>query len=196
MPKHSTHQSSGGSFLFGLVVLGVALTAALMPASHVQRVLADDRASVQALLPEDEDEEALYGEARLDDADDPLRDAYLSDGEKINAWARDRVVTLTIWGQIINYRFTLLYVWLLVMLPLLMASFIDGYLVREGRKYIFQQQSSVRHRAGVKIATGFAAVAGVSLLLPLHVWPLLMPMALGVMAIAAWVWVSNLQKRI
>lgn len=196
MPKNDSSGSGWRSFILGLGIMGVIALGALMPLTHVQKVLDADRASVRSLLNEDEAEEAVFDSAKFEDNGDPLRDVYLQDGPKINKWASERMEVVTLWGQIISYRMTLLHIWLLAMLPLLLASFVDGYFVREGRKYAFKQQSSVRHKAGVMVAISFSIVAALSILLPVPVSPLLMPFALASVGLAAWIWVSNLQKRI
>lgn len=94
------------------------------------------------------------------------------------------------------YRFATMMMWLPYMLPLLIVATIDGLIQREIRKWQFAFSSPAAHQTAVKVIYGVLAVVILSPFLPISMSPLTMPALMGAAAVASWVSMSNIQKRI
>ncbi len=194
-----SEKSSWGGFLFALAVMGVIALAILTPLEQLQAVYAAQRESVQLLLGDAEEEIYQHSFSGQTDAN-VAGMAELSNSTGVTApitsWMSGRNETWLIWANLISYRLDLVHIWLLSTLPLLVAAFIDGFHVREARKYAFFSQSPIRHKAGIRSAIMATVLAAASIAAPVIVTPLLIPGALVMLAFAGWLWISNLQKRL
>ena len=93
-------------------------------------------------------------------------------------------------------RMTTLFLWAPYVLPFLIAVVIDGLVEREIRKSRFVFASPATHRAA-KI--GFVLVFGALIsipFLPISVTPLLPAYFVWAVAMAAWAYAANMQKRL
>ncbi|WP_291982603.1 hypothetical protein [Candidatus Accumulibacter sp. ACC005] len=86
--------------------------------------------------------------------------------------------------------------WLVPGIPLVMAAYSDGQLVREIRKYSFVAQSPIRHSLGVRVLWAVLVGLAVWMIVPLPMPSLLPPLLIVSISYALWLWVSNLQKRL
>lgn len=94
------------------------------------------------------------------------------------------------------YRFAIMMAWLPYMLPLLIVATVDGLIQREIRKWQFAFSSPAAHQIAVKIIYGTIAVVILSPFLPIAIPPLTMPGLMGAAAVASWVSMANIQKRV
>ncbi|MEF8731226.1 MAG: DUF4400 domain-containing protein [Candidatus Accumulibacter meliphilus] len=113
-----------------------------------------------------------------------------------SAWARERIVATWLWIGLVTYRMQVLMGWLLPGIPLVMAAYGDGQLVREIRKYSFVAQSPIRHSLGVRVLWTVLVGLAAWMVVPLPLPSLLPPLLIIAIAYALWLWVSNLQKRL
>lgn len=111
-------------------------------------------------------------------------------------WMRERVEASWLWIGLVAYRLHVLMGWLLPGSPLAIVAYLDGYFVREIRKYSFVAQSPIRHKLGIRVL--WSAVLGLVgwLLVPIPLPALIAPVLTVCLAYALWLWVSNLQKRL
>lgn len=199
MAAKAKKESGWGAFIFGLFIIGLAVTVALIPLAHLERTYIAEREAVQSLLGDAEQE--IY-EHSYSDSSDEMRDGIsavtqdFGKGKPVSEWVQERMSSLMIWSNLISYRLTMLLAWLLSFLPLIIAAFVDGYYVREARKYSFFSQSPIRHKVGIRSATAVFIVALLSIGVPLVIPPLLVPISLIGIGLAGWLWISNLQKRL
>lgn len=199
MAEHTKKQSGAGIFLLGVLCLALIAIAVTVPAPYMERVYMAERSAVQTLLGEAEQEvyEASYV-APSEDMRVGLADLSRDLGrhKPLTEWTSSRVVVTWLWGNLISYRLVMLFAWLLSFLPFIVAAFIDGYYVREARKYSFFSQSPIRHKVGVRTAISVCGMAAVSVVMPLAIPPVVAPIALLAIGSAGWLWTSNLQKRL
>ncbi len=197
--QKKSHHSEWKSFIFGLAVLGVIATVILIPVEYLHRTYSAQREAVQWLL--GDAEEAIY-ENSFQEADEMMQDgasaiaSTAGHDSPLAQWTRNRTEAIQVWTNLISYRLDMVLAWLLGMLPLIIAAFVDGYNVREARKYAFFSQSPIRHKAGIQAATFVFFLALVSIGAPLAISPLLVPASLLGIGFAGWLWISNLQKRL
>lgn len=111
-------------------------------------------------------------------------------------WLMERVEASVIWANLIAYRIYIFVMWVLLGMPLVAATVVDGFYTREIHKDSFISQSPIKHKMGVKIfhLVNFALIAW--LIIPLPMPFILLPGITIVMAMSLWFWVSNLQKRL
>ena len=108
----------------------------------------------------------------------------------------ERTVVSLVWLHLSIHRTVTLLLWSLIGLPLILAAALDGFLVREIRKHSFVAQSPIRHKMGVRFLTMAIWVTLIWLMVPVPAPVLIAPGVIVFMAIAFWMWGSNLQKRI
>lgn len=197
--KRQSQDGSWKSFLFGLVVIGIILMVIFIPVEQLRGTYQLQRESVQSFL--GDAEEAIFEHSyqeppgELEQGTDAIADAAGHDNP-ISHWARERAEVVWLWSNLISYRLSLVFAWMLCLMPLTVAAFVDGYQVREARKYAFFSQSPIRHKAGVRSAAVGLIFALASVGAPFPVTPLIIPAALLGIAVAGWFWISNLQKRL
>lgn len=196
------HQDSSGSFsrfFFGLAIIVMVVLPFVLSPAYLERLLNAERASIQMLLGDAEEEiyEASYT-SPPQEIETGLVDlaSQVGSDKPIHQWASERVTVVWLWGTLLNYRITMLFSWMLCTLPLIVGAFIDGYFVRETRKFSFFSQSPIRHKVAVRGAISAFVSTFLFILTPLAFPPLLMPLSLLGIGVAAWYWISNLQKRL
>jgi len=199
MAAEKQKETSFGQFFFGLVIIGMIVLVFTISPAYLERIYMAERQAVQAILGEAEDE--IYQEAYSEPSQGLhegtaalARDA--GQGTPVSLWANDRATVLWLWGNLISYRLVMLFSWMLCIQPLILGAFIDGYYVRESRKYSFVSQSPIRHKVGVRSATLIFVATVCSIVMPLAFSPLVVPLALVSIGMASWLWISNLQKRL
>ena len=94
------------------------------------------------------------------------------------------------------YRFATMMIWLPYVIPLLLVSSIDGLVQREIRKWQFSYSSPAAHQAAARAIFAVVVVTVLSPFLPFALPPIAMPILMGIVAIALWVNMANIQKRI
>lgn len=199
MAEPQKKSSGWSSFILGLIAIAFVVLVLLLPASYMERIYTAEREAVQTLL--GDAEEAIYTTAYfapsqgVTDGMDVLSQDFGRE-KPISLWASARLSVLWTWGNLINYRLAMLFAWMLSFLPFILAALIDGYYVREARKYTFYSQSPIRHKVGVRTAVAVFGFTLVCVGLPLAIPPVVTPVALISIGCAAWLWMSNLQKRL
>ncbi len=197
----------GGSTLVAVTLfVGLAATWALIPPAAIRSAWVAERAGVYAVAGWGEG--AVFGRT-LDDLQSSLaRDfrGLIGDAQSIGQgpwdpagfarWAEERIVATWLWVGLIAYRLQVLMGWLLPGIPLTMAAYTDGQLVREIRKYSFVAQSPIRHSLGVRLLWIVLAALAVWMIVPVPMPALLPPLLIVSISYALWLWVSNLQKRL
>ena len=186
--------------------LVMAATWAFIPPAVIRNAWIAERAEVYALA--GSGESAVYGRT-LEDLEKSLVSdfrGFFIDAQStgqgpfgsvdFSAWARDRIVASWLWIGLVAYRLQVLMGWLLPGIPLVMAAYSDGQLVREIRKYSFVAQSPIRHSLGVRVLWAVLVGLAVWMIVPLPMPSLLPPLLIVAISYALWLWVSNLQKRL
>lgn len=199
MAEGSKKSSGWPMFILGLVGIAVVTLLLLLTAPFIERIYQAERESVQSLLGDAEEDVYVASYFAPSTAVMEGMDSLSSDfgrDKPISVWANSRLTVLWMWGNLINYRINMLFAWLLSFLPFILAALIDGYYVREARKYTFYSQSPIRHKVGVRSALAVFVFAVICVGLPLAIPPLVTPIALVSIGSAAWLWMSNLQKRL
>lgn len=117
-------------------------------------------------------------------------------GSTLERWLTDRLCVSLLWTRLMVYRALGFLLWGLLGMPLLLATFADGLLVREIRKTAFVSQSPIRHKVGVHSLR----LIGIGMLFWLCApWPMplgVAPAAVMFVAVALWLWLGHLQKRL
>ena len=196
-----------GRMMLFLSVLAIMLVAAFMPSALAYKSFLADRAEVFTVTGKAQ-EDMIFTKAFKSFQQDAMGDliteykSVVESGRSENsnamltAWGKDRVLLAWHWGGIISYRIQLLFLWALPLMPLILASMVDGYLTREIKKETFVFSSPFRHHY-----TMLGAVAMLFLLfhwvfMPFHT-SMFAPAFLTVGAVIfVWVWITNLPKRI
>ena len=111
-------------------------------------------------------------------------------------WLRGRVYVSLLWIALVTYRAFALLMWGLIGIPLLMATSVDSFYVREIRKTAFVSQSPIRHKLGMHFFRLVSVALVLWLCLPMAMPIIAAPAVIVFMAISLWLWVSNLQKRL
>lgn len=111
-------------------------------------------------------------------------------------WTRSRIEATWLWLGLVIYRLHVLMGWLLPGIPLAIVAYLDGYYVREIRKFSFVAQSPIRHKLGVRVV--WVVIIGLTcwLFLPISLPGLIAPCLTVFLAYSVWLWVGNLQKRL
>jgi hypothetical protein len=199
-------ENAWSTFVAVALFLVMAATWAFIPPAVIRNAWIAERAEVYALA--GSGESAVYGRT-LEDLEKSLvsdfRGFFInaqSTGQgpfgsvDFSAWARDRIVASWLWIGLVAYRLQVLMGWLLPGIPLVMAAYSDGQLVREIRKYSFVAQSPIRHSLGVRVLWTVLVGLAVWMIVPLPMPSLLPPLLIVAISYALWLWVSNLQKRL
>lgn len=111
-------------------------------------------------------------------------------------WMLERVAVSIVWANMVVYRGFILVMWILLGLPLVIATAIDAYYAREIAKERFSAQSPSRHKVGVKVFHLSHIVLLVWIISPVHLPFLVIPFFTLLIAVSMWMWISNLQKRL
>lgn len=129
-------------------------------------------------------------------ANDSIKGMNNTSAVSINVWLMERIEASVIWANLIAYRIYIFVMWVLLGMPLVAATAVDGFYTREIYKDSFISQSPIKHKMGVKVfhLVNIALVAW--LITPLPMPFILLPGITIVMAMSLWFWVSNLQKRL
>jgi len=113
-----------------------------------------------------------------------------------NSWSIERLYASIIWVNLIVYRAYILIMWVLLGMPFVAATAVDGFYTREINKESFISQSPIRHKMGVKLFHWLHAGVVAWLIIP---WPMpffIMPLTTIIIGSSLWFWISNLQKRL
>ncbi|MBN9698568.1 MAG: DUF4400 domain-containing protein [Zoogloea sp.] len=204
--KAARRETRGSTLVVVTLVLGIAAVWALIPPAAIRSAWVTERAGVYAVAGAGEG--VLFGRA-LDDLQFSLAGdfrGWLGDVRSIGEgpwdpagfadWMQGRVVVTWLWVGLIAYRLQVLMGWLLPGIPLVMAAYTDGQLVREIRKYAFVAQSPIRHSLGVRVLWTVLVGLAVWMIVPVPMPAMLPPLLIVAIAYALWLWVSNLQKRL
>lgn len=204
--KAARRETRGSTLVVVTLVLGIAAVWALIPPAAIRSAWVTERAGVYAVAGAGEG--VLFGRA-LDDLQFSLAGdfrGWLGDVRSIGEgpwdpagfadWMQGRVVVTWLWVGLIAYRLQVLVGWLLPGIPLVMAAYTDGQLVREIRKYAFVAQSPIRHSLGVRVLWTVLVGLAVWMIVPVPMPAMLPPLLIVAIAYALWLWVSNLQKRL
>lgn len=116
--------------------------------------------------------------------------------DAIKEWMIDRLYTTLLWCDVFVFRLYSIVIWLLIILPLLLAASADGLYSREIRKSMFTSQSPLRLRIGSSFFFFGMVLLFTWLFLPVPLPVIIAPLLIIVMAFSCWIWVANLQKRI
>jgi hypothetical protein len=194
------------TFIAVALFLVMAATWAFIPPAVIRNAWIAERAEVYAIA--GNGESAVYGRT-LDDMENSLASdfrGFFIDAQStgqgpfgsadFSAWVRDRIVASWLWIGLVAYRLQVLMGWLVPGIPLVMAAYSDGQLVREIRKYSFVAQSPIRHSLGVRVLWTVLVGLAVWMIVPLPMPSLLPPLLIVSISYALWLWVSNLQKRL
>lgn len=186
--------------MLGLILIGVMAFVALISPEYLQRVATGEKNALAVLLSDEHIAAFEKSSAKMaDEIGDSLLsgEVGLSTGtDPISVWAEGRLHAVKEWVRLIGFRIEVFALWMTLLVPVVGAIVIDGYMVREIRKYAFLAQSPVRHKMAAKsmIATGFSIP--ISLFVPLEIPNLVFPVAILAMGCAVWLWAVNLQKRL
>jgi hypothetical protein len=199
-------ENAWSTFIAVALFLVMAATWAFIPPAVIRNAWIAERAEVYALA--GKGESAVYGRT-LEDMEKSLASdfrGFFIDAQStgqgpfgsvdFSAWARDRIVASWLWIGLVAYRLQVLMGWLVPGIPLVMAAYSDGQLVREIRKYSFVAQSPIRHSLGVRVLWAVLVGLAVWMIVPLPMPSLLPPLLIVSISYALWLWVSNLQKRL
>lgn len=116
--------------------------------------------------------------------------------DAIKEWMIDRLYTTLLWCDVFVFRLYSVVIWLLIILPLLLAASADGFYAREIRKSMFTSQSPLRLRIGSLFFIFSMVLLFAWLFLPVALPVITAPFLMIMMAFSCWMWVANLQKRI
>ena len=194
------------TFIAVALFLLMAATWAFIPPTVIRNAWIAERAEVYAIAGKGESD--VYGRT-LDDMEKSLASdfrSFIIDAQStgqgpfgssdLSAWAQGRIVATWLWIGLVAYRLQVLMGWLVPGIPLVMAAYSDGQLVREIRKYSFVAQSPIRHSLGVRVLWAVLVGLAVWIIVPLPMPSLLPPLLIVSISYALWLWVSNLQKRL
>jgi len=204
--KGARRETSGSTLVAVTLCVGLAATWAWIPPAAIRKAWVAERVAVYALAGSGEG--AVFGRT-LDD----LQSSWAADFQRVvgdaqsigqgpwdpaglRRWAGERIVATWLWVGLVSYRLQVLMGWLLPGMPLAMAAYMDGHLVREIRKYSFVAQSPIRHSLGVRALWIVLVGLAVWMIVPVPLPALLPPLLIVAIAYALWLWVSNLQKRL
>ncbi|MCO6440234.1 MAG: DUF4400 domain-containing protein [Nitrococcus mobilis] len=210
MAQRHGHGIAVGLFITGAIVIELAVLLLFVPSARVAQYNANERAAVAADL-------GLSAEARVRaNAKTWYRVTLIEPGfvaalneylfqagspksvtdYSATNYVRDRLATF--WRSIyaVYYRLALIWLWVPYLLPLILPTLIDAVQARRVRQWRFSYVSPLIRALATKTKWLIATTLGAALLLPLHVPALAYPFLFGVLMLANWVWVANLQKRI
>jgi hypothetical protein len=114
----------------------------------------------------------------------------------IERWLTDRIYASLIWGNLIIYRSFTLLMWGLLGIPFVLAASVDGFYLREIRKTSFVSQSPIRHKIGIHFFKLVSVAVLVWLCIPVPMPFIAAPTVICFLALALWLWVGHLQKRL
>lgn len=111
-------------------------------------------------------------------------------------FVEDRLDVVWLSLNLATRRLTTLVLWFPYLIPFLMAIVIDGLVEREIRKYRFAFSSPAAHRTATLIIILFAWLFFTIPFLPISVTPMLPAYLIWLAALALWLYLANLQKRV
>lgn len=198
-PKENKH--SFASIMVVLVLFGTMAALAFIPAETFQAVRAKEQEQIRNWLGHETDQWIMLQILDLlqwanREAGASLDSASLTGSSKIDAWVIQRVYAALVWCHVVMYRGGLLVMWLAFGIPLMLAMALDGHYQREISKASFSSQSPVLHKRGVDLSKAAIAIVVVWLFIPYHITMLVAPVGILMTAIAGWIWVANMQKRL
>ncbi len=198
--------TAASTFVAVALVLAIVAVWALIPPAAFRSAWVAERAGVYAMAGAGEG--VLFGRT-LDDLAVSLAGDFRGllgdvralpqgpwDSAGFADWLQGRVVVTWLWVGLVAYRLQVLMGWLLPGIPLTMAAYLDGQLVREIRKYAFVAQSPIRHSLAVRVLWIVLSGLFAWMIVPLPMPAFLPPGLILAIAYALWLWVSNLQKRL
>ena len=195
----SDKQSSGwGAFMLILALVGLVAIWAFLPLKVMEATWKIEQSRMAVLAGSPAGEWIAEQSARWlsDSAATAEKFAASFRESPPENWLMERTVVSLVWLRLSIHRTFTLLLWSLIGLPLILAAAADGFLVREVRKHSFVAQSPIRHKMGVRFLTMAIWVALLWLMVPVPAPVLIAPGVIVFMAIAFWMWGSNLQKRI
>jgi len=198
MDMRQKKQGDWGAFIATMLVVGFTVGWALIPSKMLEETWNVESRQIETLAGtrtgtwiKSQAMSLMDGVVR--DAEKTVRDL----GESgIERWLADRIYTSVLWLGTIAYRAYALLMWLLLAIPLLLAAAVDGFYVREIRKNAFISQSPIRHKIGVHFMRIVGIAIVIWLMLPVPMPLIMAPVVLLFKALAIWLWMANLQKRL
>lgn len=111
-------------------------------------------------------------------------------------YIRDRLKAFWRILYALYYRASVIWLWLPYLLPIALPTLIDAFQERRVRQWRFSHVSPMARTAAGRVRTvGIVLLIG-ALLAPFHIPVLAYPIIFGVLMLANWTWVANLQKRL
>ena len=198
MGEQNRKRGEWGSFISIVLVAGFFIGWALVPAPLLEHAWKAEQAQMAACAGEKANHWILLQAAGT--VSEAAKDAQRSVAELgdslLEHWLRGRVYVSLLWIALVTYRAFALLMWGLIGIPLLMATSVDSFYVREIRKTAFVSQSPIRHKLGVHFFSLVSVALVLWLCLPMAMPIIAAPAVIVFMAISLWLWVSNLQKRL
>lgn len=198
MGEQNRKRGEWGSFISIVLVAGFFIGWALIPAPLLEHAWKAEQAQMAACSGENANHWILLQAAGT--VSEAAKDAQRSVAELgdslLEHWLRGRVYVSLLWIALVTYRAFALLMWGLIGIPLLMATSVDSFYVREIRKTAFVSQSPIRHKLGMHFFRLVSVALVLWLCLPMAMPIIAAPAVIVFMAISLWLWVSNLQKRL
>ncbi len=198
MGEQNRKRGEWGSFISIVLVAGFFIGWALIPAPLLEHAWKAEQAQMAACAGENANYWILLQAAGT--VSEAAKDAQRSVAELgdslLEHWLRGRVYVSLLWIALVTYRAFALLMWGLIGIPLLMATSVDSFYVREIRKTAFVSQSPIRHKLGMHFFRLVSVALVLWLCLPMAMPIIAAPAVIVFMAISLWLWVSNLQKRL
>ncbi|WP_287961699.1 DUF4400 domain-containing protein [Alcanivorax sp.] len=213
MPKSNNRGGKGYLwFLAALFLTEIGIVFLVAPNSWVSRCFSWDRGFVYQWFGQGFEQDVLHQAASWYDAlfektgikqasydfliNDWNNDGLQIDDRGLSAWAAERLKTTWLAISLACYRFSQIWAWLVLLLPLLFGMVVDALTQREINKWRFFSPSALVHYS-THMAIG--ALASLLLLVPFLPLPMYAPAIPGGMVIVGaigWVSIGNLGKRL
>lgn len=203
MAEGKKNNKDSALFWRAMVALLVFAVALLVPTETVVRAVSAERQMTAGLLGE-EQEARLYETAvgleshtlNINEIGSATESGLMGSNTKLSGWLDSRVEMLKSWGHLVAYRVAAIFSWVMLCLPFIAATVIDGFYTREGRKYLFVAQSPWRHMKAAQLFGGAIFLIPFSIFIPIALPPVLTPILMILAAVALWLMLINMQKRI
>lgn len=197
--KENKH--SFASILLVLVLFGTLGVLVLVPVHVFESVRVSEQDSIQNWLGHEADQWVMlriFDILQLANHEmmQVIDGVAISGNNKIDGWLIQRVYASLVWAHVVLYRGGVLLMWLAFGIPVVLATFIDGYLRRQISKTNFSSQSPVLHKSGMDIFKASSALLVSWMLIPWHITMLAAPFGIFTIGAAAWLWISHAPKRI
>lgn len=173
----------------------------LVPVGAFQKARALEQGQIISWLGDDSDQWIMNKIVDVSRAINTETGKYIdktavSGNAKIDSWMVSRVYAISIWAQLMLYRVGMIGMWLVFLIPCLMAAIFDGFYQRQIAKASFRSQSPILHRSGIRIAHAVIALVLLWLFVPVHIPTVVAPIFVATLSFAGWIWMTNLQKRL